>query len=189
MKILVLIHEYPPIGGGGGQAAQDICEGLVRRGHEVRVITSHYGNLPVSVEIDGVRVERLLVKRKEAFKAGFRSMLSFIIKAIFEGRKIARRWNPDVLHAHFAVPAGAASFVLSVLTGIPYVLTAHLGDVPGGVPEKTSGWFRWVFPFTPPIWKRAKKVVAVSDFTRRLAFEILCGRYRSCTKWRRSGET
>ena len=171
MKILVLIHEYPPIGGGGGQAAQDICEGLVREGHEVRVLTSHFSNLPVSSDINGVLVERLLVNRKEAFKAGFNSMLSFVIKAIFRGRKVIRKWKPDVLHAHFAVPAGAASFILSVLTGIPYVLTAHLGDVPGGVPEKTSGWFHWVFPFTPPIWKKAKKVIAVSDFTRGLALK------------------
>ena len=28
MRILVVIHEYPPIGGGGGKAAQVICEGL-----------------------------------------------------------------------------------------------------------------------------------------------------------------
>jgi glycosyltransferase involved in cell wall biosynthesis len=74
-----------------------------------------------------------------------------------------------MIHAHFAVPAGALAFALSVLTGIPYVLTAHLGDVPGGVPEKTDRWFRWLLPLTHPIWKRADRVVAVSEFTRQLA--------------------
>jgi len=59
--------------------------------------------------------------------------------------------------------------MLSGLTGVPYVLTAHLGDVPGGVPEKTGKWFRWIYPFTPPIWKGACQVVAVSEFTRQLA--------------------
>jgi len=38
MKILVLIHEYPPIGGGGGKVAQDIAHGLVRLGHEVTAL-------------------------------------------------------------------------------------------------------------------------------------------------------
>ncbi|MDP2778524.1 MAG: glycosyltransferase family 4 protein, partial [Anaerolineales bacterium] len=33
----------------------------------------------------------------------------------------------------------------------------------------TEAWFRWVKPFTKPIWKRAKKVMAVSEFTRQLA--------------------
>jgi glycosyltransferase involved in cell wall biosynthesis len=37
------------------------------------------------------------------------------------------------------------------------------------VPEKTDRWFRFVYPFTPLIWKHAAKVVAVSEFTRRLA--------------------
>jgi glycosyltransferase involved in cell wall biosynthesis len=58
-----------------------------------------------------------------------------------------------------------------MVTGLPYILTAHLGDVPGGVPEKTGKWFRWIEPFTYPIWKRAKKVIAVSEHTRQLALQ------------------
>ncbi len=46
MKILVLIHEFPPVGGGGGRAAQDICQGLTERGHEVTVLTAHLKGLP-----------------------------------------------------------------------------------------------------------------------------------------------
>ena len=55
--------------------------------------------------------------------------------------------------------------------GFPIYLTAHLGDVPGGVPEKTDKWFRWVAPFIPPIWNRAKRVAAVSIFTKNLALQ------------------
>jgi glycosyltransferase involved in cell wall biosynthesis len=76
-----------------------------------------------------------------------------------------------VIHAHFAVPTGAAAWGLSHLTRIPYVLTAHLGDVPGGVPEKTRGWFRWVMLFTHRIWRDARRVVAVSGYTRDLALQ------------------
>ena len=57
------------------------------------------------------------------------------------------------------------------MTGVPYILTAHLGDVPGGVPEKTDRWFRWIKPFTNPIWRRASQVVAVSEFTRQIALK------------------
>ncbi|NJN80291.1 MAG: glycosyltransferase [Anaerolineales bacterium] len=79
--------------------------------------------------------------------------------------------SPNIIHTHFAVPAGALAFVLSKLTGVPYILTAHLGDVPDGVPEKTAHWFRWLKPFTKPIWQNAKKVIAVSEFTRQLALK------------------
>jgi len=61
--------------------------------------------------------------------------------------------------------------MLSHLTRTPYVLTAHLGDVPGGVPEKTGGWFRWVFPLTRLIWRDAGRIAAVSQVTRELALK------------------
>jgi glycosyltransferase involved in cell wall biosynthesis len=48
-------------------------------------------------------------------------------------------------------------------------LTAHLGDVPGGVPEQTDHLFRWLKPLTLPIWKKAADVTAVSSFVADLA--------------------
>jgi L-malate glycosyltransferase len=169
MRILVLIHEYPPVGGGGGRVAQDICLGLVERGHEVYVLTAHWQDLPRYVEEGRLTIHRILPKRKEAFKASLGAMAGYVLVSIWSGLKLIRRWRPDIIHAHFAVPAGASAWALSVLTGIPYILTAHLGDVPGGTPEKTGKWFRWIFPFTPVIWKRAARINAVSGFTRELA--------------------
>jgi hypothetical protein len=74
-----------------------------------------------------------------------------------------------VIHAHFAVPTGALAFPVSRLTGIPYVLTAHLGDVPGGVPEQTAHLFRLVNPLARILWKSAARVTAVSSFVAGLA--------------------
>ena len=169
MHILVLIHEYPPVGGGGGRVAQDLAEGLVARGHRVTVLTSALAELPREETRRGVRIVRLPVARKEAYRATFLSMGLFVLRSVWAGWRMVRRERVDVIHAHFAVPAGAAAWALALLTRVPYVLTAHLGDVPGGTPEKTSKWFRFVYPFTPPIWKRAAQAVAVSSFTRSLA--------------------
>ena len=47
VRILVLCYEYPPVGGGGGRIAAVVSGGLATRGHDVRVITSHTGDLPV----------------------------------------------------------------------------------------------------------------------------------------------
>jgi glycosyltransferase involved in cell wall biosynthesis len=109
--------------------------------------------------------------RREAFRADLLAMGSFVLSGLWAGYRYIRGWRPDAIHVHFAVPAGALAWVLSKLTGIPYVMTVHLGDVPGGVPEKTGGWFKWMMPFTRPIWRDAKRVVAVSEFTRQLAHE------------------
>jgi len=171
MKILVLIHEFPPVGGGGGRAAQDICHGLVERGYDVTVLTAHLKGLPKEEIVDGIRVLRLPSLRREAFRADFLAMGGYVLSGLWAGYRLIKEWHPDVIHVHFAVPAGALAWALSKLTGIPYVMTVHLGDVPGGVPEKTASWFKWVLPFTYPIWRDAKQVIAVSEFTYQLALK------------------
>ncbi len=169
MRILVFSHEYPPVGGGGGKVAQDLCRGLAARGHAVRVITARCGDLPGHETQAGVEVLRLNSGRDQPFRASFKAMLGYVWAAFWTGLREVRRWKPDLIHVHFAVPAGAAVWALHLFTRVPYVLTAHLGDVPGGTPEKTGGWFRWIAPLTPPIWRAAARVVAVSHYTRGLA--------------------
>ncbi len=171
MRILVFIHEYPPLGGGGGRAAQDICKGLVRRGHEVVAITARMRGLPKRELDEGVQVIRLWSFRREAFMAGFITMLAFMGASFLKGIGWIRRWKPDVIHAQFAVPAGPVAWTLTRFNKIPYVLSSHLGDIPGGVPDKTAGWFRWLYWLTPMVWKQAAAAVAVSEFTRQLALE------------------
>jgi len=171
MRILTLIYEFPPVGGGGGRAAYDICKGLAARGHEVTVLTAHMQGLPFEEYKDGIRLVRISSLRREMFGASFMTMLAYVLAGLWAGSRLIGINRPDIIHAHFAVPTGALAWMLSILTGIPYILTVHLGDVPGGVPEKTGKWFRWVEPFTVPIWKRAKKIIAVSEHTRQLALQ------------------
>lgn len=171
MRILTLIYEFPPIGGGGGRAAYDICRGLAARGHQVTVLTAHMQGLPFEEYRDGIHLVRISSLRRNAFGASFLTMLAYILAGLWAGLRLIWLSRPDIIHTHFAVPSGALAWSLSLLTGIPYILTAHLGDVPGGVPEKTGKWFRWIEPFTKPIWKRAKRVIAVSEHTRQLALK------------------
>ncbi len=171
MRILVLIHEFPPVGGGGGRVAQDLCEGFAKNEHEVKVLTAALNRIEYDDAAFDFTVERVASGRREAFRADMRAMLGYVLAGSWQAHTIARVWKPDLIHVHFAVPAGLIAWLISKIYNIPYVLTAHLGDVPGGAPEKTKGWFRWIFPFTPPIWGRATRVVAVSEYTRELALK------------------
>jgi len=169
MRILVLNHEFPPVGGGGGRAAESICQALAKRGHEIKVLTSHFKDLPREEQRDGFDIIRIPTLRTQPFRASFFSMVIYVLSGLWAGLRLVRLFHPDVIHVHFAVPAGALAWMLCKLTRVPYVLTAHLGDVPGGVPEKTGDWFRWIFPTTRWIWRDASARVAVSEFTRSLA--------------------
>lgn len=171
MQILVISHEFPPVGGGGGHIARDLCQTMSERGHEVKVLTADLIGGVTGEEGCEFDVIRTPTWRRDPSRASLLAMITFILSGLIRGLVCLWRWKPDLIHVHFAVPSGPIAWVLSKVFGIPYVLTAHLGDVPGGTPAKTDMWFRFIYPFTPPIWKGAASVIAVSEFTRSLALE------------------
>lgn len=169
MRILVLNHEYPPVGGGGGRVSQDLNLGFCSHGHEVKIITPYLKELSRNECHSHYEIIRVPALRKYAFRATLTDMGAYIISSFITGSRLIRTWHPDIIQGHFAVPAGAAARMLSKRFHIPYFLTAHLGDIPGGVPEKTGTWFRIFYPFTKKIWEDAERIITVSSFTRELA--------------------
>jgi len=169
IKILVISHEYPPIGGGGGRVIQDLCEGIASDGYNFYVLTAQWDDLPKYEESENLIIERIRSHRTQAYRADLLAMACFVWKSFWRALQIIRKWHPDIIHAHFAVPGGASAAAASLLTHTPYIITVHGGDVPGGAPEKTKKWFRFILPFTRFIWKKAKRIIAVSQQTRQLA--------------------
>ncbi|HAF60934.1 MAG TPA: hypothetical protein DCK95_01250 [Anaerolineaceae bacterium] len=169
MRILVLNHEYPPVGGGGGRVARDLNVGFSQQGHEVKLITPQFDDLPDNEYYSHYEIIRVPSMRKYAYRATLKDMSAFIISAYYAGNRLIQTWKPDIIHGHFAVPAGATARMLSRKHKIPYFLTAHLGDIPGGVPEKTERWFQFLYPFTKKIWSDAERIITVSHYTKDLA--------------------
>ena len=155
---------------GVADAAAQLASELARRGHQMRVQTSRVAGLP-SQEVSpaGVDVHRRFAFRRKPDTCGVPEMAGHVVANALPVWNAARSWKPDVLHVHFAVPTGPVAWMASRLTGVPYVLTAHLGDVPGGAPEQTDHLFRLVKPFTRPVWKDASSVTAVSSHVAALA--------------------
>jgi len=100
MRILVLIHEFPPIGGGGGQVAKDICRELVNIGHEIVLMTAHLKGLPRQQTVDGIRVIRQPSLRREAYGADLLAMGAYILLSLLPAWRLVRSWKPDLIHVH-----------------------------------------------------------------------------------------
>jgi glycosyltransferase involved in cell wall biosynthesis len=169
LRILTLCYEYPPVGGGGGAVAKSVAERLAVRGHQLRVITGGMRRLPRRETINGVAIRRTLPGRLHADRCTVPEMAAYLALAMIPALREIAAWRPHVMHAHFAVPTGALAFAVSCFRQVPYVITAHLGDVPGGFAEQTAGLFRWLKPWTVPIWRRAAAISAVSEHVRELA--------------------
>ena len=169
MRILTLSYEYPPIGGGGGRVAKNIAEQMALRGHEVRVQTAALGWHSTRERTAGVEICRTASGRRAPDTCAVHEMGLYVATSFLPALSHLRNWKPDVMHAHFAVPTGLLAWAAHRLTGAPYVLTAHLGDVPGGVPDQTERIFRFIDPIARQIWQRAAAVTAVSSFVQDLA--------------------
>ena len=171
MRILVLNYEFPPLGGGGGQIAADFCRYLASFGHEVQVQTSSHPSLSRLEVRDGYTIIRSFALRRRLHTCTVPEMAFYLILTLVPTLKHVYAFKPDVIHVHFAVPTGVIAWIIHRLTGIPYVLSVYLGDVPGGVPEQTDHLFRWIKPLTIPIWKAAAAIIVPATHIQSLAWQ------------------
>jgi len=113
-----------------GVFVQGIERALAARGHDVeRVVTEGRG---------GGKRRHLVLAR--------------------EVRQAARRFEPDVVYAHFLVPTGLSAVLFG---GAPTVVTAHGRDV------RNIGAFPGIGRATRLVARRSASLIAVSDYLRR----------------------
>lgn len=75
-------------------------------------------------------------------------------RLVREARAVVRRHRPDVVYAHFLVPTG----LVAVATRVPYVITAHGGDVRNIRTSLVAG------AMTKQVLQRAVAVICVSEY-------------------------
>jgi len=169
MRILILNSEYPPIGGGAGNASANIARCMAKMGHEVVVVTSRFGDLPHDEQIDGLTIYRVPALRRRQDRSGALEQLLFILSASFWTLGLIPRLKPDATLAFFGVPSGAVAWLVKKIHKIPYVISLRGGDVPGFRPYDFRVYHKLIAPLLRLIWKNAFAVVANSHGLRELA--------------------
>jgi glycosyltransferase involved in cell wall biosynthesis len=169
MKILLINSEYPPVGGGAGNASANLARCLQWLGHNVTVLTAGTADLPAyevqdAVSIHRIRGIRRWVDRSSAFEQGL-----FVLFASIRALRFVQRSRPDAVLAFFGMPCGAAAWLLKKLYGIPYVVSLRGGDVPGFRPYDFRIFHKLIGPFLHMIWRDAAAVVANSRGLQDLA--------------------
>lgn len=169
MHILIVNSEYPPIGGGAGNASANLARCLKSLGYEVTVLTAHFHDQPMSEVRDGVTVNRIPALRRLQDRSGAFEQLAFIISASFWVLNWFRRLKPTVVLAFFGVPSGAVAWILKKRFRVPYIVSLRGGDVPGFRPYDFKTFHKLLGPFLRVIWHDASAVVANSHGLRDLA--------------------
>lgn len=169
MRILILNSEYPPIGGGAGNASAHIAAELERMGHSITVVTSRFERLPQREVQGNMTIHRIPGWRRRQDRSNPLEQLVFILSAALWSLNQISRLKPHVTLAFFGIPSGPVAWLIKTLYGIPYIVSLRGGDVPGFRPYDFQLYHRLVAPFLRVIWRDASAVVANSAGLRQLA--------------------
>lgn len=171
MNILVLCHEYPPLGGGGGVGAKQYAEAWASKGHRVTVLTSWSKGLRFNERINDVDVIRIFTFGiKNRATATFISMFSYIVFGFFYVLLHRREFQSNhVVNTHFSIPTGPLGILISKVLGLPNVLTIIGGDIYDPT-KKSSPHRNFLMRATNSfIINSASRVVAISSDTKSRA--------------------
>lgn len=168
MKILIVSHEYPPIGGGGANACFFLSREYVKDGHEVTILTSSFHNLPWFEIVDGVEIIRVKAFRKQETKSTLVEMFFYLVSAFIKANQLAKRRDYDICQIFFGIPSGPIGFWLKKRYNIPYVIRLGGGDIPGAQ-KRYALVYKVIGVPLRKIWKEADAVVANSEGLLRRA--------------------
>ena len=171
LNLLLLNYEFPPMGGGAGNATWNIAKELVRQGHRVSVLTSRLKGQLREETASGVDIHRVFSWRKGIHDCGLRGAYSFIAAAWPVVRRLCKHQHYDVVHYFFTLPTGSLTFLPGRHNSIPHVVSLRGSDVP------------WYDEFNPlihrlnlllrpvirRIWNGSGRVVALSRGLREIA--------------------
>lgn len=172
LNLLMLNYEFPPIGGGAGNAHlcllrqyadnSDLRIDVLTSAPETGFFTENFSK-NITIYKVGLHKKNLHFWRKT-------EVIEWLLKARPCYRKLLRENDYDLAHAFFGFPTGW--FCYRSRDELPYIISLRGSDVPGynirlGLDYKLmTGLFR-------RIWSCAAAVVANSEGLRRLALEFM----------------
>jgi glycosyltransferase involved in cell wall biosynthesis len=169
MHILILNSEYPPIGGGAGNASAHVAAQFEKLGHMVTVVTSRFGKFPFREQIGNITIYRVPSVRRRQDRSNPLEQIVFVLSASFWTLSLIPHFRPNATLAFFGVPSGAIAWLTKMVYRIPYVISLRGGDVPGFRPYDFHFYHKLIAPFLRIIWRNASAVIANSNGLRHLA--------------------
>lgn len=175
MKVLFLNYEYPPLGGGAGNATEYLLKEYAHIPDlEVHLVTSSVDSEYHTFQVgNGAVTVHAVPIGKNPRTLHFQSLLD-LLRYSWSGYRFAKKLlsqgDFDVIHAFFSVPCGLQAYLLSRRFNIPYIVSLRGSDVPG-YSERFSFLYSFLKPLVRRIWSHAASVVSNSLGLKELALK------------------
>ena len=163
MRLLLINYEYPPLGGGGGNATGHLAREFARSGHVVTVLTSAWRGLPPRQDSEGVSIIRMPAGRTSPAVCPPLELLAFVISGLARATALTARSRPDVILAFFGFPSGPVAWRVARSLRVPYVLSLRGSDVPRPEIRGREHLEVLMRPALRFVWRRAAALTAVSE--------------------------
>jgi len=176
MRIAIINSEFPPVGGGSGNASAHLAKEFTKLGHEVIVITTQYHGEQRKEIIDGYQIIRIPAIRNKPDRSNPFEQFTFLLGSSTTGLANLSSWNPDIVIAFFGLPSGPAAYFHKLLKKKPFIVSLRGGDVPGFRPDDFGIYHKLSSPAIRKIWDSADKIVANSSGLKELALTFYPGK-------------
>ncbi len=168
MKILMLNHEFPPVGGGASPITLELCSQLAKMGHHIDLVTMHFKNTARFEQVNGFNIYRTPAIRKRPNICYPHELATYVPGAFFKTVSLARKNKYDIIHCHFLVPGAPLAWLVSRITGIPFITTCHGTDVPGHNPDRFTLSHKLISPIWRFLAKRSSVLTSPSQALKNL---------------------
>jgi glycosyltransferase involved in cell wall biosynthesis len=172
MKILMLNYEFPPIGGGAGQAHLAILKQYAGKSDlQVDVLASapKPGYMTQKLS-DNVTFHTVGVHKKNLHYWRKIEVVEWVLKAAEPYKQLLKENQYDLVHAFFGLPTGWLCY--RTAKQLPYIISLRGSDVPGGH-ARLQLEYKLLGPLLKRIWTDASALVACSEGLKRRSLRFL----------------
>jgi len=174
LNLLMLNYEFPPIGGGAGNAHLSLLKEYARYSDLLKIDMLTSGPQPgFTVEdfAENITIYKVGVHKKNLHYWRKIEVLEWLLKARFHYRKLLRENDYDLVHAFFGFPTGWLCYRSAGL--LPYIISLRGSDVPGKHARLKLDYKILGPALFKPIWKKAAALVACSRGLKNRALDFL----------------
>lgn len=174
MKILFFNYEFPPLGGGAGNASHYLLREYAKNPDiKVDFVTSSVDEKQHILKLgENITIYRLPIG-KNPDNIHYQSkgeLIKYAREAYKFSKKLVRENKYDLTHSFFTVPCGYISYKLWKKYKLPYIVSLRGSDVPG-YSERFTFLYKFITPIIKKIWKNAYFVIANSQGLCELALK------------------
>jgi len=168
MRILMLNYEFPPLGGGAGNATFYLLKEFAKYDNlKIDLITSSVGKHKEKQFAKNIKIYYLDIGKsdKNLHTQNFKDLLKYSWKSREFAKHLISKNNYDLIHSFFGIPCGYIAMNLR----LPYIISLRGSDTPF-YSEKYFLLDKLIFKkLSKKIWKNSRAVIANSEDLKNLA--------------------